>query len=119
MLVDFQDRERVIANEAGHAVVAWASPSFLPILAIRFYPAFEEAACQFPSFPEPRDVQGYLEFASVFMGGCAGEMHALGGFDRVVLSDLSWGIAVAKIVRLMGKLPRGRSWRQRCPRRGS
>jgi len=108
MIADFEDRNRVIAHEAGHAVVIWATPSFPPVTAINFYPAYERADCALPFYPEPRDVGGYLEFASVFMGGCAGEMHALGGFDRVVGSDMAWGLAVAGVVRLMDKLPRGR-----------
>jgi len=108
MFADFADRARVIAHEAGHAVVAWASPSFPPVLAIRFYPAYEEAACEFPSFPKPNDTNGYLEFASVFMAGYAGERHRLGGFGHLVRGDLAWGLAVAKVVRLMGALPRAR-----------
>ena len=108
MFADFEDRNRVLAHEAGHAVVIWASPSFPPVTSITFYPAYERAQCTLPFYPEPRGVEGYLEFASVFMGGCAGEMHALGGFDRVIGGDLAWGLAIAKVVRLMDKLPRGR-----------
>jgi len=104
----YDDLPRVIAHEAGHAVVAWASRSVPPPVAVRFYPLEGEASVQLASWPMSGLPGVYLEFTSVYLGGFAGETVALGGFQSLLKADFQSALEVTRLVRRIGKLPRRR-----------
>ena len=109
MTIDtFEDLPRVIAHEAGHAVVAWASPTIPAPAAVRFWPLEGEAHVQLASMPTSRLPTVYLEFAAVYLGGFAGETAAYGDFQKLLQGDFGNALEIAKLVRLLDKLPKRR-----------
>ena len=113
MIVDnFVNLATVIAHEAGHAVTAWASPLISPPVAVRFFPLYGEAECEVEPLPDPASTTDCLEFASMFLGGAAGETVAFGGFGGIVGNDLLLALAMAAWVRKLLGAPK----RRRAPR---
>ena len=110
MLFDFSDRARVIAHEAGHAVVAWSSPFIPAPQEIRFYPSLEEAETWVEPIPDVTSSLDALECAAFALGGAAGEAMILGGYERLVVKDLDYACWAAQVARLMGV--KRRHWRK-------
>lgn len=108
MIVDFQDRARVIAHETGHAIVAWSSPFVSVPQAVRFYPAHEEAEVEIVPLPEVTSTVDAVEVAAFALGGAAGEALMLGAYERLVPRDLDLACTMAGIVYLWGVRPRRR-----------
>ncbi|MEK7545716.1 MAG: hypothetical protein AAB554_01400 [Patescibacteria group bacterium] len=111
LIDDFANVVVVIAHEAGHAVTAWASPMISPPMAIRFFPLYGGAECEVVSLPEPNSTTDCLEFASLFLGGIAGETAVFGGFNRLAGNDLSLALAMAVWVRKLRGAPKRRARR--------
>lgn len=108
MIVDFQDRARVIAHETGHAIVAWSSPFVSVPQAVRFYPVKEEAEVEVIPLPEVTSTLDALEAAAFALAGAAGEALMLGAYERLVPRDLDLACTMAGIVYLWGMRPRRR-----------
>jgi hypothetical protein len=104
----FEDVTRVIAHEAGHAVMAWSSPILPAPVAVRFWPLKDEAHVEFGGWPSP-DLPGvHLEFAALFLAGFAGETVACGDFERLLMDDFGHVMEIVRLLRILDKLPRRR-----------